>query len=235
MVLFTDNVSDGQAQASVPAIPCIFAHKRRYPVNVPISATIKQIPLEFQTAPTLFSPGAIDIGTLAMLSAVDFSEHDKVLDLGCGYGVVGILAARLIGESNVIMCDIAPLAVQCAQYNARHNRVPGLDIRISDGFSQIPENDFTIILSNPPYHTDFKVAKHFIETGFHKLTPGGRLVMVTKRLTWYKNKLTSIFGGVSVHEKDGYFVFVAEKRMRSKKSPRKTQQLSRKLARKYQK
>ena len=77
-------------------------------MNGSITATIKQIPLEFQTVPGLFSPNAVDAGTLAMLALTDFSERDKVLDLGCGYGVVGILAARLVGEKNVIMCDIEP-------------------------------------------------------------------------------------------------------------------------------
>lgn len=73
----------------------------------------------------------------------------------------------------------------------------------------MPDNDFTLILSNPPYHTDFSVPKHFIEIGFKKLVLGGKLIMVTKRLDWYKNKLTSIFGGVKIN---GYYVFIAEKR-----------------------
>jgi len=69
-------------------------------MNSVIETEIKNIPLRFQTDAGLFSPGAVDAGTLAMLSRVDFEENDKVLDLGCGYGVVGILAARLIGHRN---------------------------------------------------------------------------------------------------------------------------------------
>lgn len=64
---------------------------------------------------------------------------------------------------------------------------------------------------------------------------GGKLVMVTKRLDWYKNKLISVFGGVTIHEIDGYFVFVAEKREKVRKTKEKTSnQLSRKLQRKQQ-
>lgn len=199
-----------------------------------IQTVIKNTALNFQTDSSLFSPKAIDSGTLAMLSAVDFLPEDKVLDLGCGYGVVGILAGKLIGETNVVMCDSSETAIRYANINAETNFVSGIDIILSNGLEYISDNDFTLILSNPPYHTDFSVAKHFIEDGFQKLTVGGRMVMVTKRLDWYKNKLTAVFGGVKVQEIDGYFVFVAEKRNHSKGNPKQknSNQLSKKLQRK---
>lgn len=199
-----------------------------------ISTVIKDIPLSFETAPDLFSPNAVDAGTLAMLSCVDFSQDDRILDLGCGYGAVGITAAKIIGEKNVIMCDVSETAVQYSKMNAALNQVSGIDIRLSNGFEAIPENNFSLILSNPPYHTDFSVAKHFIETGFKRLTVGGRMIMVTKRLTWYKNKLTSVFGGVKVFSVNDYYVFIAEKRIpAAKQSSRNANRLSKKLRRKY--
>lgn len=200
-----------------------------------IFTRIKNVDMVFETTPSIFSPNSIDNGTLAMLSVIDFSPCDKVLDLGCGYGIVGILAAKLIGEENVIMCDISQQAIEYAIINLHINNVPNIKIRLSDGYKNVEERDFTLILSNPPYHADFSVAKHFIEVGFKKLVIGGRLIMVTKRLDWYKNKLTSIFGGVKVHEINGYFVFIAEKRIQSIKEKEKTtNNLSKKLQRKYQ-
>lgn len=198
-----------------------------------VCANIKNTDLRFETKASVFSPNAVDNGTLAMLSVIDFTPCDKVLDLGCGYGVAGILAGKLIGEENVIMCDISEQAIECAKNNAVLNGVENINIILSDGYKNIEEKDFTMILSNPPYHADFSVPKHFIEIGFKKLVIGGRLVMVTKRLDWYKNKLTSVFGGVKVQEVDGYYVFVAEKRsetIKRKSKPAKT--LSRKLERK---
>ena len=170
-----------------------------------------------------------------MLALTEFLQEDKVLDLGCGYGVVGILACKLIGWENVIMCDISDKAVEYARRNAKLNGIPNADIRISNGFENIMEHDFTLILSNPPYHTDFSVAKHFIEVGFNKLSVGGRMVMVTKRLEWYKNKLSSIFGGVKVQEINGYYVFIAEKRNNYIKKKEKKSTLSKKLQRKQKK
>lgn len=198
-----------------------------------ISAEIKNVSLKFETDPSNFSPNSIDVGTLAMLSAVEFLPDDKILDMGCGYGVVGILAAKLIGQENVTMCDISEKAVKQAKINAELNGVPDIDIKISDGFSNILDNDFTLILSNTPYHADFSVPKHFIEVGFKKLAVGGKMVMVTKRLDWYKNKLTSIFGGVRVREIDGYYVFISEKRVeRVPKKEKAVGKLSKKLRRK---
>lgn len=136
-----------------------------------------------------------------MLAEVEFFPTDKVLDLGCGYGVVGILAAKMIGEDNVVMCDISEEAIRLAKKNAEYNLVGKVNIVRSNGFEHIRENDFTIILSNPPYHTDFSVAKSFIENSFIRLILGGKLFMVTKRFDWYKNKITSVFGGCKVIEK----------------------------------
>lgn len=122
-----------------------------------IEATIKGIKLQFKTEAGVFSPAAIDQGTLAMLSVVEFEPGDRVLDLGCGYGVVGILAAKLLGPQSVVMVDVDPLAVQLARENAALNGVPGVLVCQSDGFRQLSETGFTKILSNPPYHTDFSV------------------------------------------------------------------------------
>lgn len=200
-----------------------------------ISTKIKDVDMVFETAPSIFSPNSIDQGTLAMLSVIDFLPSDKVLDLGCGYGVVGILAGKLIGEQNVIMCDVSEQAIESAAMNLRLNNVPEISIRLSDGYKNVAETDFTLILSNPPYHADFSVPKHFIEVGFKKLVLGGKLVMVTKRLDWYKNKLTSVFGGVKIHEINGYYVFVAEKRISAQNEKEKTtNSLSKKLQRKKQ-
>jgi 16S rRNA (guanine1207-N2)-methyltransferase len=177
---------------------------------------INNICLTFETASSSFSPLGIDEGTLAMLSAIDFvpqgENRHKLLDLGCGYGVVGIYAAKIIGAQNVIMSDICGEAVALARKNAELNGVGGVKIILSNGFQSITDSGFSLILSNPPYHADFSVPKHFIEKGFNRLKIGGKMLMVTKRKDWYKNKFTAVFGGVKTLEIDEYYVFCAEKR-----------------------
>ena len=200
-----------------------------------IEETVQGVDLVLNTNEEVFSPTAVDKGTSAMLSFVEFKEDDKVLDLGCGCGVVGILAAKQIGADKIVMCDVSENAVQLSKQNAQVNGVDAVTIRLSDGLKDISETEFTLILSNPPYHTDFAVAKGFIEEGFKKLSVGGKMVMVTKRLDWYRNKLSSVFGGVTVKEKDGYYVFIAEKRgnRKPKKEKKNEQVMSKKLQRKY--
>ena len=174
--------------------------------------TINGTQFTFETSKNVFSPFNVDKGTLAMLSTVNLSQGDKLLDLGCGYGIVGIYAAKFIPPQDIVMSDVDKKCTELSKKNALINGTDGVKIVLSNGFENIQDKDFTLILSNPPYHVDFSVPKHFIEKGFNRLQIGGKMYMVTKRKNWYKNKLAAIFGGVRVIEVDGYFVFCAEKR-----------------------
>lgn len=199
-----------------------------------IRETIFGQEIVLETGNYYFSPKGIDKGTLLLLSNVQVSAEDKVLDLGCGYGVVGISIAKLIGGEHVVMSDISEEALALTNANLEHNGLCDVRVIKSNGLKEIPDKDFSLILSNPPYHTDFSVAKAFIEDGYKRLAIGGKLMMVTKRLPWYRNKITSVFGGVKVYEQDGYYVFIAEKRMGKQISQvQKKQKLSKKLERKY--
>ena len=177
-----------------------------------IEVSVKDVKLFLTTDLRLFSPKAPDSGTLLMLRHTDLNKEDLVLDLGCGYGLVGIYAASIIPPSQVYMTDIDPTAVLISTENLAVNGINGVTVLQSDGYDAIDKNNFTVILSNPPYHTDFSVAKTFIEKGFNRLAIGGRMYMVTKRKDWYKNKLISVFGGVRIWEEDGYYVFMAQKK-----------------------
>lgn len=197
---------------------------------------IGDVTMEFVTETEVFSPQGADRGTLAMLSVVKLEEADKLLDLGCGYGLVGIWAAKQIGAEQVVMCDISGTAVRVAKKNCERN---GVDVAVyqSDGLKKLPQElQFSKILSNPPYHEDFSVPKGFIELGYRRLELGGVMYMVTKRKDWYYNKLKTVFGGVRVEEIDGYYVFAAEKRERKPVEKKKNEQImSKKLQRKMSK
>lgn len=177
-----------------------------------MQAIVRGVALRFETEPSLFSPGKPDAGTLAMLERVELSADDKVLDLGCGYGLVGVWAAKVTAPERVWLLDNDPVAVDCARANLGLNDVAGASVTLSDGFAAFGETGFAQIICHPPYHADFSVAKGFIEKGFNRLLVGGSLWMVTRREDWYRNRLQVIFGGVRVTPVDGYFVFHAQKR-----------------------
>lgn len=185
----------------------------------------------FHTLDSLFSYKQVDLGTRQMIEHIELQSDSKVLDLGCGYGVVGIWATQMIGNQKVVMSDVNVHALKMAAENVKANNLNEIRIIHSNGFDSIQDIDFTLILSNPPYHTDFSVAKGFIEGSYKHLQKGGWLVMVTKRFDWYKNKIQSVFGGVKWIESKGYYVFMAEKRITKFRDVKKD--MSRKLKRKY--
>lgn len=199
-----------------------------------IEIEINNTELRFKTSSAVFSPSGIDKGTLALISQVSFDKNDKILDLGCGYGFVGIYASKIIGYKNIVMSDISDDAIELSKYNAVLNGSEDISIVKSDCLNNIKEENFSLILSNPPYHADFEVPKKFIEQGYRKLKIGGKMYMVTKRKDWYKYKFISTFGGVDIKEIDGYFVFMAQKRKKQDSSEEKNfNNMSKKLRKKY--
>jgi len=179
-------------------------NRSRYEVD------IKGLHLVMETDPALFSPTAADRGTLAMISTVEIQPGQRLLDLGCGCGIVGVWAS--LSGADAVLTDVDPRALDCARHNLAVNGCGPCRCYESDGFRQLNETGFDWILTNPPYHSDYAVAKHFVEKGFNRLVTGGRMVLVVKKPDWYRNKLRAIFGGFSDRQIDGYHVLTAEKR-----------------------
>lgn len=205
-------------------------------MNKLINYDVNDIHLKFETNNKVFSPKGIDRGTLSMLSVLDLSSDDKVLDIGCGYGFVGLYISQFINPNQITMSDISEDAITLAKLNSELNGIQDIKIVRSDALKNIEENGFSIILSNPPYHEDFSVPKKFIEEGYKKMIIGGKMYMVTKRKEWYKNKLISVFGGTKIMEINDYYVFISEKKeYRHKSRKQKDNHLSKKLSRKYRK
>lgn len=169
--------------------------------------------LQIDTVDSMFSPRGADFGTVLMLEHTIFDVEDKLLDLGCGSGIVSLCAASAgVLPTNITLTDVDPISVECARHNLVNNGFTGANLVCGDALRAVSDTDYTLIMSNPPYHTDFSVAKAFIEEGFKHMVIGGRMLLVTKRKDWYRNKMISVFGGVKIIEQDGYFVFESVKK-----------------------
>lgn len=199
-----------------------------------LNISYQKIPLQFETDSEVFSPRGLDLGTESMLDTLKSEDGQRVLDLGCGFGFVGIFLSTKYPHDQVTMVDVDQNAVGLSKLNAKRNQVAP-QILQSNGFEKIRDRPFDLVLSNPPYHTDFGIAKRFVEDAHQQLVMGGHLYMVTKRRKWYENKIKTTFGNVVVTELNDYCVFEAEKRpfTKVKKNQAKEHTLSKKLQRKY--
>ena len=166
---------------------------------------------EFVSDRGVFSKGGIDRATDTMLKSLP-ELSGKVLDLGCGYGCVGVVIAKLHGKNvEVTMSDVNGRALDLAKRNAEKNGVEAKTVK-SDGFENIAEK-FCAIVLNPPIHAGKAVIyKMYAEAGEH-LEPGGRLFVVIQKkhgAQSHRQKLAEIFGEPScrvLYSKKGFFVF----------------------------
>jgi 16S rRNA (guanine1207-N2)-methyltransferase len=159
-----------------------------------------------QSAPGVFSPRHLDEGTAFMLGLIEHREGARFLDLGCGAGIVSKIASET-WNCRVTAVDVNARALRLTALNA-----PRAETVASDGFAALRGREFDIIASNPPYHTDFGVAKAFIEGAHVHLAMEGVLYLVVKRADWYVQKCRTVFGGCRVAEQNGYTVITAQKR-----------------------
>ncbi len=145
-----------------------------------IRATIRGAVFDFRTTWGLFSPEKIDEGTLLLADVISVSENDTILDLGCGYGALGIPLAKSAPKGSVHMIDKDFVAIEYAKKNAELNSVKNVSTYLSNGFDQVPKDiRFNTIVSNLPA----KISKEFFwilfEEARERLAENGTLYVVT--------------------------------------------------------
>ena len=174
-----------------------------------ISQKIKNKDFEFYTSSGVFSKYKIDNGTLVLAENMRIRENDNVLDIGCGIGVLGIAAAKLF-NANAAMADINKRAVMLAGKNIELNNVKA-EVCQGNLYEKIKQNDFDVILSNPPQNAGKEICFQLIEKSKNYLKDGGNLQLVARRNKGgqtLSNKMKEVFGNVKViAKKSGYWVY----------------------------
>lgn len=136
--------------------------------------------LEFTTTWGLFSPREIDSGTDLLLKYCDIKSDDHILDLGCGYGPLGIALAKDAPNGSVTMLDKDFVAVDYARRNLIANRIPQGQVLLSNGLAQLPKDQrFSTVVSNIPAKVGKELMSIFLYDIDQHLLPGGQLVVVT--------------------------------------------------------
>ncbi len=149
-------------------------------------------------APGVFSAGEVDRGTAMLLHTLDqaLCSGARVLDVGCGCGVIGLYAAVLGAQADLI--DSNWLALDCTQRAIAANRIEAARAWASDIYSDLGDAPYDLILSNPPFHAgqgvDTEAAEELIVGAWERLLPGGRLRLVANRFLPYDRAMQPVFG-----------------------------------------
>lgn len=163
----------------------------------------------------VFSKDEIDLGSQILLNHVlTQSLGDNILDLGCGYGPIGIILKTHFKESYVEMVDVNPRALELAKENAKLNNVE-VNIHTSDCFEEITKTDFTSIITNPPIRAGKEVIYKMFEEAFEHLVNGGCLWIVIRKshgAQSAKKRIEQVYGNCEIVKKDkGFYILCAKK------------------------
>lgn len=180
-----------------------------------IETNLRGFSLSLVTDAGVFSKNDIDFGSRLLIETMRIPDTAHVLDVGCGYGPIGICAAKLAVRGHVTMIDINERAVELAKENAKRNEVHNVRVIQSDRFEGLGENVFDVILTNPPIRAGKSVVHDIFAGAAERLKPGGSLWVVIQKKQGAPSafeKLQSLFGSVEEVKKDkGYRIFAATK------------------------
>lgn len=180
------------------------------------SYQLKGKTFHFLTDSGVFSKKTVDFGSRVLIDT--FSEADlpagNILDLGCGYGPIG-LALAAASTRIVEMVDINERAVDLAQKNAKKNNLQNVDIHVSNIYESINGREFAAILSNPPIRAGKQVVHEILTGAYDLLTVGGTLTVVIQKKQGAPSaakRMAEVFGSVETLTKDkGYYILQSQK------------------------
>jgi 16S rRNA (guanine1207-N2)-methyltransferase len=203
--------------ATLAAIPPLFQNElldhntfHRFQVQV------QNQTVQVCSRPGVFSWDRLDGGTRVLLESFDVGADDTVLDLGCGYGLIGAVAAQRASQGVVYMVDAQIDAVRSAQQTVTANHLTNCQVLASDCAAAVRHLRFDQVLSNPPFHagkaTTDHMAVQFVRDAYEVLKPSGRLQLVANRFLPYEEVIQPLFGNVSTLYQDSRFKVLAATR-----------------------
>ena len=167
----------------------------------------------FLSGPGVFSKDSVDRGTSLLCQYMIVDSDEKVLDIGCGIGIMGAVAGSL--GAKVVLCDTNSRAIGLARTNLAKNGIKEGHVLQSNLYSKIADIDFDVVLSNPPQSAGKDVCFALIEGAKEHLKSGGSLQLVARPNKGGKTlakKMEEVFGNVSVVvKKAGFAVYLSRK------------------------
>lgn len=170
----------------------------------------------FKTDNGVFSKKEVDFGSRLLIDTFELAKADGlILDVGCGYGPIGLSIARAYPDAMVHMVDVNERAIMLAKENASENKVDNVNIYESDRLNGVEEKGFHAILTNPPIRAGKKIVHDIFEQSFQHLAEGGELWVVIQKKQGAPSameKMEELFGDAEVVKKSkGYFILKSVK------------------------
>jgi 16S rRNA (guanine1207-N2)-methyltransferase len=167
---------------------------------VTFQGTIHGKPFSIFSFPGIFSHDHLDEGTQLLLNTVQIPPYSRILDVGCGYGIIGLYAASQAPTSWVDLIDSNRLAVAASRKNILANKLENAQAFTSDLLDGIQGHRYQLIISNPPFHAgkevNYAITVALLEQASLALEPGGELIIVANQFIRYDKLMMDIFGNI---------------------------------------
>nr|WP_217365814.1 class I SAM-dependent methyltransferase [Brevibacillus parabrevis] len=171
--------------------------------------------LRFTTDAGVFSRDRIDFGSVLLIENMEIGSHARVLDVGCGYGPIGLTAATLADQGKVTMIDVNERAVDLARRNAERNGIKNIEVRVSDVYSAVQGEQYDVILTNPPIRAGKEIVHRIFTEGHELLVEGGEMWVVIQKKQGAPSALKKLQETyrevIEVDREKGYSIFRAIK------------------------
>ena len=170
----------------------------------------------FETDAGVFSKSEVDFGSRVLIDAFEAPNLEgAILDIGCGYGPIGLSIAKANERRTVHLVDVNTRAIQLAEKNAAANGIQNVRIYESDGLSAVDTANFAAIITNPPIRAGKETIFRFYKESYDKLISKGELWVVIQKKPGAPSTfsfLEEIFGQVDLVDKArGYWIIKATK------------------------
>lgn len=177
---------------------------------------LRGVQLKMLTDAGVFSKNRLDTGTKLLIKSLPLNpDIHTILDLGCGYGPIGLVIAKLLPKSIVYMSDINERAVDLAIKNAERNAITNTIIKAGEGFDPFSDLKFDLIVTNPPIRAGKQIIYPLVDRAYRVLQTKGWMVAVIMTKQGAKSlerKMAEVFGNVTEWEKEsGYRVVASQK------------------------
>ena len=195
-------------------MPHYYSEKQTSPLRLcKIKSAIMGKVFEFYSGSGVFSKKKVDNGTRVLVENCIVKNSWKVLDLGCGYGVIGVVIGKMFSKTIILMVDVNKRALKLAKMNIELHNIENAEVKYSNLYSTV-KGKFNTIIVNPPITAGRKLCFRIIEEAKEHLEKNGLLQLIARHRKGGKilgEKMLEVFGNMEEKAKSGgYRLYISK-------------------------